>query len=114
MSQVNQSAADLRATTGLGMEELIAAGDIDEPVTQGTFLELSNLVARLKACRETKGLSLREVSARSGLDHSFLLRLEQGWNNNPPLDSLFRYALTLDRSIVMGIEEIESADESPE
>lgn len=33
---------------GAGPDELVASGDIDEPVPQGMFLELLNLMATLK------------------------------------------------------------------
>ena len=112
MNHAKQAERGQAEVVGLGLDNLIASGDLDEPVAQGTFLELSNLVAKLKARREILGLSLVDVAGRSGLSHHFLNRLENGWNNNPNLDSLYRYALALDIGVTLGMEEIEPQHEA--
>lgn len=98
-------------TGGPGPDRLVAAGEIDETVPQGMFLELMNLIARLKARREAKGLSLTAISRRSGLTRQAISRLENGWNNNPTLETLYRYGLALDAGVTLGFEEIESEEE---
>jgi DNA-binding XRE family transcriptional regulator len=75
-----------------GPDELIEQGDIDEPVPHGQFMELLNLVTQIRLERERKGLSLTDVSEASGLTRPAISRIENGWNSNPTLDTLFRYA----------------------
>ncbi len=99
---------------GPGPDELVATGEIDEPVSQGAFLELSNLMAKLKDRRTVMGLSLADVSERSGLTRQAISRLENGWNVNPTLDTLYRYSLSLDAGITLGLEEIEPEGEEVE
>ncbi len=112
MNQAKPSEAELSSIHGPGIEKLIASGDLDEPVSQGTFLQLSNLIATLKTRREAMGLSLNAVSDRSGLSHPFLVRLENGWNSNPSLDTLFRFAQALDLGVTLGVEEIDPSGEA--
>ena len=95
---------------GPGPDELVASGDIDEPVPQGMFLELLNLMATLKGRRQARGMTLTDVSERSGLTRQAISRLENGWNNNPTLETLYRYALALDAGVTLGVEELESED----
>jgi transcriptional regulator with XRE-family HTH domain len=75
-----------------GPDELIERGEIDEPVPHGQVMELLNLVAQIRSERERKGLSLTDVSESSGLTRPAISRIENGWNANPTLDTLFRYA----------------------
>jgi transcriptional regulator with XRE-family HTH domain len=96
---------------GPGPDELVASGDIDEPVPQGMFLELLSLMATLKGRRQARGLSLTDVSGRSGLTRQAISRLENGWNNNPTLETLYRYALALDAGVTLGVEEFEPEDD---
>jgi transcriptional regulator with XRE-family HTH domain len=93
----------------------VDAGDIDEPVPHGQFLELAALTHGLKARREALGLSLTDVSQRSGLTRAAVSRLENGWNTNPTLDTLYRYALALDAHVTFGYEPIarDDAGETP-
>ena len=37
----------------------------------------------LKRCRESRGLSLRELKTLSGIDHAYIHRLESGDKNDP-------------------------------
>lgn len=92
---------------GPGPDELVAMGEIDEPVTQGAFVQLAGLVGKLKARRESLGLSLTDVSERSGLTRQAISRLENGWNNNPTLDTIYRYGLALDALVTLGMVEID-------
>lgn len=78
-----------------GPDELIDRGELDELVPHGQFMELRMLAAQLRRLREEKGLSLTDVSERSGLTRAAISRLENGWNVNPTLDTLFRYAATV-------------------
>jgi DNA-binding XRE family transcriptional regulator len=75
-----------------GPDELIDRGELDELVPHGQFMELRMLTAQLRRLREQQGLSLTDVSERSSLTRAAISRLENGWNLNPTLDTLFRYA----------------------
>ncbi|HEV3164997.1 MAG TPA: helix-turn-helix domain-containing protein [Isosphaeraceae bacterium] len=85
-------------------DELVARGEIDEPIPHGQFLELMALVAQLKTERKRRGLSLTDLSARSGLTRSAISRLENGWNQNPTLVTLYRYAQSMDLHICIALK----------
>ena len=84
-----------------GPDELIDRGEIDELVPHGQFMELRMLTAQLRRLREERGLSLTDVSERSGLTRAAISRLENGWNLNPTLDTLFRYAAAVDAHVTL-------------
>jgi DNA-binding XRE family transcriptional regulator len=110
VSETNRGKADAAADQrepSPGLDEMIDSGDVDEPVPHGQFLELSALVHELKARREARGLSLTDVSQRSGLTRAAISRLENGWTLNPTLETLYRYALALDTHIALAAEDIE-------
>jgi DNA-binding XRE family transcriptional regulator len=96
---------------GDGPDELRAAGKIGETVPQGLYLELLNLVGALKVRRESMGLSLTDVSERSGLTRQAVSKLENGHNVNPTLETLYRYAMALDAGVTLGFEQIEVEDD---
>jgi DNA-binding XRE family transcriptional regulator len=50
---------------------------------------------RLKALRESRGLSVEEVVRASGIERSALFKLEGGKNPNPTIGTLERYARAL-------------------
>ena len=95
---------------GMGPDELEAIGEIgkagDTP-PQGMVFEMISLVNRLKARREAKGLSLTDVSERSGLTRQVISKLENGRTINPTVGTLYRYAMALDVGVTFGLEEIE-------
>ena len=92
---------------GAGPEELQAAGLIGETVPQGAFLEVMILMTQLKARREALGLSLDDVAGRSGLDAGAVGELEAGFDNNPTIATLWRYALAMNAGVTLGVEEID-------
>ncbi len=53
-------------------------------------------IAALKQERDRRGLSLAEVSERSGLDKGMLSRLENGKILNPTLATLWRYTAAVE------------------
>ncbi|MCC6580138.1 MAG: helix-turn-helix transcriptional regulator [Phycisphaeraceae bacterium] len=53
---------------------------------------LRQVLGELKAERQRQGLSLTDLSRRSGIDKAALSRLENAANANPKLDTLVRYA----------------------
>jgi DNA-binding phage protein len=54
--------------------------------------KIEDLLKQLKAAREEKGLSLTDVSDRTGMDRSALSKLESGERPNPTVETLVRYA----------------------
>ena len=88
-----------------GPDELIDRGELDELVPHGQFMELRELTIRLRQIRERQGLSLTDVSERSGMPRAAISRLENGWNLNPTLDTLFRYATVLGAQIRLSVDE---------
>lgn len=85
---------------------LIERGELDPEGIMTLTAEESLLrgLIELKRAREDCGLSLSEVSRRSGIDLSSLSRLEAGKNPNPTFETLSRYAdalgLRLELSLV--------------
>jgi predicted transcriptional regulator len=75
-----------------GLEDLLASGEATEVVSQGEYLDLRKMLAALKGHRERQGLSLADVSERSGMDRAAVSRLENGVYVNPTVDTLYRYA----------------------
>jgi DNA-binding Xre family transcriptional regulator len=98
---------------GMGPDELEAIGEIKRGGTQiqGAVLELLPLIARLKARRLSKGLSLTDVSKRSNMTRQAISKLENGQVINPTLGTLYRYGLALDAGITLGFEELEPEEE---
>jgi transcriptional regulator with XRE-family HTH domain len=61
-------------------------------------------IAELKRRREEQGLSLADVSERSGLDRGMLSRLENGKILNPTMATLWRYADAIVAQVSLGME----------
>ena len=78
-----------------GPDELIDRGELDELVPQAQYLEVRDLGARLRRVREGMGLSLTDLSERSGLTRGAISRFENGWNMNPTLETIYRLAGSL-------------------
>jgi transcriptional regulator with XRE-family HTH domain len=77
------------------LDELVRRGDVapDRITTMGAMGTLVKATAAVRKARETKGLSLTEVSRRSGLPLPTLSRLESGKNAHPTFETLARYAM---------------------
>jgi len=81
------------------LKELVESGDASAPIPQGVYLELRLALAELKRTREAAGLSLADVSERSGIDKAALSRLENGIHDNPTIETLTRYATAVSPSV---------------
>ena len=75
-----------------GLNELLASGDVTEVVSHCEYLDLLEMLGKLKKHRESQGLTLADIADRSGMDRSAISRLENGQYLNPTLDTLYRYA----------------------
>lgn len=53
------------------------------------------LGAHLRAAREQAGLTVRDLAARAGITHPYLVRLENGEKRHPAADILMRLARAL-------------------
>jgi DNA-binding XRE family transcriptional regulator len=94
-------------------EQLVAAGDMEPPVSQATFIAVWQAVDALKKARLEAGLSLSQLAARATLDKATLSRLEAGLHLNPTLDTLARYALALGRGLALSfplLEQVQKGD----
>lgn len=86
------------------VDDMIDSGEIDEPVPHGLFMELLALMNLLRRKRQEKGLSLEDFAEKAGLTRTAVSQLENGWNNNPTLGTLFQYAQTLDMNVKLSAE----------
>ena len=91
-------------------EQLMAAGDMEPPVSQATFIAAWQAVDALKKARLEAGLSLSQLAARATLDKATLSRLEAGLHLNPTLDTLGRYALALGRGLALSFPLLETVE----
>jgi DNA-binding XRE family transcriptional regulator len=96
-----------------GPDELIDQGELDELVPHGQFMELRNATVKLRQIREARGLSLTDVSERSGMTRAAISKLENRWNLNPTLDTLYRYAAAIGAQIKLTVEETEPRGDDP-
>lgn len=65
--------------------------------------QLEELVRELKAAREDLGLSLSDLTERTGMDRSALSKLETGQRLNPTVDTLARYAEAVGKRLVVAL-----------
>jgi Helix-turn-helix len=87
-------------------EQLMASGEHEGPYRQGNIMALLTGIAELKRRREARGLSLADVSERSGLDRGMLSRLENGKILNPTMATLWRYADAIGAQVSLGVESL--------
>ena len=80
-------------------DDLIASGEYEGPVQLGTYWEVRQLMAALKAERERQGLTLSNVEESSGIDKATLSRLETGKQTNPTIDTVSRIASALGKKV---------------
>ncbi|HDR14770.1 MAG TPA: cupin domain-containing protein [Desulfobacteraceae bacterium] len=72
-------------------------GDVPGQAAHGGDIPV-NVGARLKQVREERGLSLSDISSRTGLDDVFLAQVEAG-EISPPLGSVIKLSKALDMKI---------------
>lgn len=53
---------------------------------------VQDVLSQLKTARQVQGLSLADVTERTGMDRSALSKLETGQRPNPTVETLVRYA----------------------
>ncbi len=73
------------------------------PANVYDLVALNHLVDELRAARESQGLSLADVSQRTGIDRASLNKIETRKNQNPTYGTLARYAAAVGRTLTMGL-----------
>jgi DNA-binding XRE family transcriptional regulator len=68
--------------------------------------QVQELLAQLKAAREEQGLSLADLSERTGMDRSALSKLETGQRPNPTVETLVRYAHAVGKRLVVSLTDV--------
>src|ERR1700723_674016 len=76
-----------------GPNELLTAQELADAAP--FYLVLRNFITQLKEAREAAGMTLADVSARSGLAIESLSRLETGAQTNPTWKTLGAYAAAI-------------------
>jgi predicted XRE-type DNA-binding protein len=61
------------------------------------------VLQQLREVREAKGLSLRDIQDLTGIDASFLSKLERGERENFTVDTLVRYAQALGKQVAINV-----------
>ncbi|NUQ64555.1 MAG: helix-turn-helix transcriptional regulator [Pirellulales bacterium] len=65
--------------------------------------QVDELLRKLKAAREEKGLSLADLTELTGMDRSALSKLETGQRPNPTVETLVRYAEAVGKRLVVSL-----------
>jgi DNA-binding XRE family transcriptional regulator len=86
LSEIAKRIAAQRPT----LEQLVASGECSGPYPHGAFMDFLVLLSELKAHREQQGLSLGDISRKTGLTPPAISKLENG-RTNPTLQTLLRY-----------------------
>jgi DNA-binding XRE family transcriptional regulator len=72
---------------------------------QQAFEALESLLPELRSAREARGLSLADMTKRTGMDRSALSKLETGQRPNPTFETLVRYAEAVGKRLVVALED---------
>jgi len=68
--------------------------------------QLEKLFAQLRAAREEKGMSLADLTERTGMDRSAISKLETGQRANPTVETLVRYAEAVGKRLVVSLADL--------
>lgn len=82
-------------------EQLEASGEFGESIRMGDYMEFMKLAAALRSERQKAGMSLADLSKKTGLDRAAISRLENGVKDNPTIGTLGRYAHALGLRIMV-------------
>jgi transcriptional regulator with XRE-family HTH domain len=88
---------------------LLGSGEYEGPFDHGAYVDFLRALATLKRERERQGLSLADVSERSGIDKAALSRLENDLQPNPTLNTLTRYAEAIGKRVRLSFPDLELA-----
>ncbi len=76
-----------------------ARATLDTLKKKGT--PICHVIAALRAERERQGLSLADVSERTGIDRAAVSRLENNEEGNPTINTLQRYAAAMGKQVIV-------------
>lgn len=98
-----------------GLDDLLREGKVDAErlTTMGALGSLVKATAAVRRAREARGVSLTEVSRRSGLPLPALSRLESGKNPRPTFETLARYAAGVGLEIDIVVRDGREAEPKP-
>lgn len=68
--------------------------------------QVTTLLQQLKDAREAKGLSLADLTERTGMDRSALSKLETGQRVNPTVETLVRYAEAVGKRLTVSLSDL--------
>ena len=68
--------------------------------------QVTTLLQQLKDARKAKGLSLADLTERTGMDRSALSKLETGQRVNPTVETLVRYAEAVGKRLTVSLSDI--------
>ncbi len=71
----------------------------------GELIFLHRVMASLKKERERQGLTLADLSDRTGIDQAALSKLETGSHGNPTLGTLYRISLAVGKVIGCNLQD---------
>jgi len=91
-----------RVATTRHLDEPPLAGTVGEP--SRFFTAVRAAVGKLKAARESAGLTLKDVSEKSGIAIETLSRMETGVARNPTWKTLGDYAHAVGCRLDLGVE----------
>ena len=96
--------AEVRAKVAANrqLDEPPFAGTVGEPIR--FFTALQSAIGRLKVAREAAGLTLKDVSEKSGIAVEALSRIETGAARNPTWKTLGDYARVVGCRLTLGVE----------
>jgi DNA-binding XRE family transcriptional regulator len=86
-------------------DEIVAKARQVKSEHDALIASLEHVMQQLRAERERQGLSLADVSQRSGIDRAALCRLESGRHANPTIATLMRYARALGKELDVIVRE---------
>jgi transcriptional regulator with XRE-family HTH domain len=87
-----------------GPEELLASGRWQGPVIVEGQQDFWTAIRQVRALREAQGLTLRDVSARCGIDVATLSKLENGKQANPTLFTILLYVGAVGQRLHFSVE----------
>ncbi len=87
-----------------GPSEILTQRELDDAAP--FYLVLRDFIRELKEAREAAGLTLADISAKSGLAVESLSRLETGAQTNPTWKTLGAYANAVGRRLNLSAEGI--------
>jgi ribosome-binding protein aMBF1 (putative translation factor) len=80
-----------------------------ESLTPADLDRIRELLGGLRRERESRGLSLSDMTVRTGIDKAALSRLENGLQPNPTLATVTRYARALGMQLAWSLEDASDA-----